>query len=137
MTVVLDTNVFVSAAIARTGASWQCFILLAKRQFHLAVTEEILTEYETVAERFSRAPAKYHDVNWRPLFLWIHQRAKLFEPVELGKQRSRDADDDIFLSCALASGAKIIVSRDNDLLDLQKPFGIEILNPMIFVARYR
>ena len=39
------------------------------------------------------------------------------------------------LACALACGAKIIVSRDKDLLVLDKPFGIEILPPRQFVAR--
>ena len=30
-----------------------------------------------------------------------------------------------FLACALASGAKLIVSKDRDLLTLGKPFGVE------------
>ena len=54
---------------------------------------------------------------------------KLVEPAPLGKQRSRDAKDDPYLACALAAGAKIIVSRDDDLLALQKPFGIQIITP--------
>jgi predicted nucleic acid-binding protein len=76
-------------------------------------------------------------MNWRPLFQWLFHKAAYFEPAPLGKQRSRDAEDDIFLACAMASGAKMIVSKDNDLLDLEKPFGIEILTPAIFVARLR
>ena len=76
-------------------------------------------------------------MNWRPLFAWLQRKAVYFKPAELGKQRSRDISDDIFLSCALAGGAKMIVSKDNDLLDLGKPFGIEILKPAIFVARFK
>jgi predicted nucleic acid-binding protein len=37
--------------------------------------------------------------------------------------------DDPYLACALAAGAKIIVSRDEDLLVMKKPFGIQILTP--------
>jgi putative PIN family toxin of toxin-antitoxin system len=137
MIVVLDTNVFVSASVTRIGASWQCFVFLARRRFQLAVTSDILTEYETTAKRFSQKPGKYQGANWRPLFTWLHHAATYVEPAPLGKQRSRDADDDIFLACALASGAKIIVSRDLDLLDLKKPFSIEIQTPSIFAARLR
>ena len=54
----------------------------------------------------------------------------------LGKQRSRDADDDLFLGCALACGAKVIVSRDDDLLALEKPFGINIVTPRQFLTRF-
>ena len=39
------------------------------------------------------------------------------------------------LSCALACGAKIITSKDRDLLVLGKPFGIEILTPRQFLSR--
>jgi putative PIN family toxin of toxin-antitoxin system len=136
MTVVFDTNVFVSAAIAQTGTSRRCFVLLARRKFRLAVTEEILTEYRTSAEMLVRKPGKYHAANWRPLFNWIQYKSIYFEPAPLGKQRSRDVDDDIFLSCALSAGAKIVVSKDKDLLDLGKPFGVEIVTPAIFLTSF-
>jgi putative PIN family toxin of toxin-antitoxin system len=137
MTVVLDTNVFIFAAVSRTGASWQCFVLFARRRFRLAVTQEILTEFHTTAERFSGKQGKHQDFKWRPLFGLVQAQAHFFGPATSGKQRSRDAEDDIFLACAPASGAKISISKDNDLLDLEKPFGIEILTPAIFVTRFR
>lgn len=137
MTVVFDTNVFVSAAVSLTGSSRRCFALFARRRFRLAVTAEILAEYETAAERLSRKPGKYHGMKWRPLFDWVRNKALFCEPAPVGKQRSRDANDDIFLACALAVGAKIIVSKDKDLLALEKPFGIEIVKPVVFVARMK
>ncbi len=59
----------------------------------------------------------------------------MVDPAPLGKQRSRDAKDDPYLACALAAEAKIIVSRDEDLLVLEKPFGIHILTPRLLLAR--
>ncbi|HRY51904.1 MAG TPA: hypothetical protein P5186_28055 [Candidatus Paceibacterota bacterium] len=56
-------------------------------------------------------------------------------PAPLGKQRSRDANDDPYLACALAAEADAIVSRDQDLLALGKPFGIEILAPRALLTR--
>ena len=63
------------------------------------------------------------------MLTWYYDRVKRVEPAPLGKQRSRDAKDDPYLACALAAGAKIIVSCDNDLLALEKPFGIQIVTP--------
>jgi predicted nucleic acid-binding protein len=100
------------------------------------MTKAILTEYQSTAERFSKKPGKYQGFKWHPLFDLVQTRAGFFEPAPLGKQRSRDAQDDIFLACALASGAKIIASKDHDLLDMEKPFGIEMLTPANFVARF-
>jgi predicted nucleic acid-binding protein len=66
---------------------------------------------------------------------WYYDRVKLVEPSPLGKQRSRDPKDDPYLACALAAGAKFIVSRDEDLLALEKPFGIHIVTPRLLLAR--
>jgi predicted nucleic acid-binding protein len=56
-------------------------------------------------------------------------------PVPLGKRRSRDAKDDIYLAGALAASAPFLVTYDADLLALQKPFGIEIIRPPEFLRR--
>jgi predicted nucleic acid-binding protein len=56
-------------------------------------------------------------------------------PAAIGKQRSRDPKDDPYLTCALGAKANLIVSRDEDLLVLQKPFGIEIITPRILLTR--
>lgn len=133
MNVVADTNVVVSA-IFWPGESRHCLALWAKRRFHLALTVPIFEEYVEIAQRVA---AKIPEVNPEPWLKWIESKAKVYEPAPLGKQRSRDRDDDPFLSCALASGAKTIISKDADLLVLEKPFGIEILTPRKFLARFR
>ena len=136
MTAVFDTNVFISAAGTRKGLSWRCFVLFARRRFQLAITREILAEYEKVAERLVREPGPYHGMKWRPLFQWLKDKAACFQPAPLGKQRSRDADDDIFLACGVASRATYIVSHDRDLLALEKPFGIEIVTPAVLLSKF-
>jgi predicted nucleic acid-binding protein len=57
--------------------------------------------------------------------------------VPLAHSVCRDPKDDPFLECALAGGASIIVSRDRDLLGLEKPFGIQVLTPRQFLARLK
>src|ERR1035437_1505496 len=104
---------------------------MAKRRITVFATLEILEEVRVlVAERGSKFKHPTHN-----LLTWYYDRVKLVEPAPLGKQRSRDAKDDPYLACALAAGAKIIVSRDDDLLAMQKPFGIQIVTPRQLLAQ--
>jgi len=128
--VVIDTNVFVSA-IYWPKEERRCFALFAKRKFQLAATAEILEEYAEVARRMH---AKYAWADPEPWINWLSLKAGLCESSPLGKQRSHDSTDDIFLGCALASGAAVIVSKDKDLLGLGKPFGVEVLTPRQFLG---
>jgi len=48
-----------------------------------------------------------------------------------------DPDDDKFVECALVAGAKIIVSGDRHLLDLDKYEDIEMLTAAQFLERIR
>jgi putative PIN family toxin of toxin-antitoxin system len=128
--VVLDANV-VFAGVGWRGEAHNCLLAMAKRRITVFATLEILAEVRAlVAERGSKF--KYMPHNLLP---WYYDRVKLVEPAPLGKQRSRDVKDDPYLACALAAGAKVIVSRDDDLLALEKPFGIQILTPRELLTR--
>ena len=133
MTIVVDTNVVVSAAFWPKSEDRRCFVLLARRKCRLAVTEVILNEYHSVAARIGRRECP--DKDSTPFLNWIQRVALLVEPPALGKRRSRDAKDDAFLACALASRAEFIVTKDKDLLALDKPFGVEIVTPREFYRR--
>jgi putative PIN family toxin of toxin-antitoxin system len=54
-----------------------------------------------------------------------------FEVVEAQAETKgicRDPDDDKIIACAVAGGAKYIVSGDKDLLDLSKYRGVRIIS---------
>ena len=70
-----------------------------------------------------------------PFLAWIERVPLRVEPVPLGKRRSRDVKDDPFLACALASRATLLVTKDKDLLELNKPFGVKIVTPRQFLRR--
>ena len=124
MRVVLDANV-VFVGVGWRGEAHHCLLAMAKRRISVFATLEILEEVRALtAERGNKFKCPPHN-----LLTWYYDRVKLVEPAPLGKQRSRDAKDDPYLACALAAGAKIIVSRDDDLLALEKPFGIQIITP--------
>jgi putative PIN family toxin of toxin-antitoxin system len=132
--VVVDTNVVVSAAFWPRSEDRRCFVLLARRKCRLAVTADLLEEYRTLATRIGRRECPDKDPS--PFLDWIERVALLVEPAPLGKRRSRDAKDDPFLACALASRAEFIVTKDKDLLALDKPFGVEIVTPREFHRRW-
>jgi predicted nucleic acid-binding protein len=124
MRVVFDAGMVFSAAGWR-GEAHRCLVAMARRKLTAFATGETLKELRNLLED------RGERVKFPPITTlnWYYDRVKLVEPAPLGKQRSRDAKDDPYLACALAAGAKIIVSRDDDLLALKKPFGIQILTP--------
>jgi putative PIN family toxin of toxin-antitoxin system len=133
MTVVFDTNVFLAAAFWK-GTARKCWALCAGRHYPIAVTAEILGEYRRKAQVLAR---RFTQVNPEPFLRWIESECPQFIPNPLGKQRSRDASDDMFLACALASRAQYLITRDADLLSLGKPFGIIIVTDEQFLKQAR
>jgi putative PIN family toxin of toxin-antitoxin system len=130
--IVIDTNTFIAAGWRVNAHARRVFAAVARRRFRLAVSAGILDEYRGVSQR-----PRFAGKNYVGLLAWVEKYALLVDPAPLGKGRSRDAKDDIFLACALSAGAKFIVSNDEDLLVLGKPFGIEIVRPTQFIARHR
>ena len=98
---------------------------MARKQITVFATLEILEEVRSLTaargEQFKYPPATTLN--------WYYDSVKIVEPAPLGKQRRRDPKDDPYLACTLADGATLIISRDDDLLALEKPFGIQILPP--------
>lgn len=130
MRLVLDANVVFAGAGWR-GEARKCLVAMARRQVFAFATNQMLHEArELFAELAFKA--KFPP---QPTLNWYCDRVKLVEPAPLGKQRSRDPDDDPYLACALGAGAKIIVTRDEDLLVLGKPFGIQIITPRELLVR--
>ena len=131
---VYDCNVILSG-IGWNGSARVCLKLVAHRRVFLFVTDAILTEYETVIPEV--LAEELPDLDPHPKLTWIRAKSRLIEPSPLGKRRSRDAKDDIYLACAFAASAQYIVTYDNDLLELDKPFGVETIRPAEFLRRFK
>jgi predicted nucleic acid-binding protein len=133
MRVVFDAGVVLAGAGWR-NESYRCLVLAAKRIALPYATTETLTELRRVAaDMQARGVFRRHDP-W-PILRWYLNFARLLEAGPLGRRISRDTKDDPYLACALRARAQFIVSRDQDLLTLRKPFGIEILTPRAFLSR--
>jgi putative PIN family toxin of toxin-antitoxin system len=131
---VYDCNVILSG-IGWNGSARKCLKLVAERQVFLYVTEEVLAEYEKVIPQ--TLAEEVPEINPNPKLAWIKSKARSVEPSPLGKRRSRDAKDDIYLAAALGASAEYLVTYDRDLLILEKPFGIEIIRPAQFMRNFK
>lgn len=132
--VVIDTNVIVSAIIARKPSPplyiWKA---LLAQNIVLVTSVEILAEVEEVLNRDSLV--KLHGRSSEDIRNLLAQVAKLSVIVPLLSIPTvcRDPNDDVFLACAISGSADYIISGDKDLLELKNYEGIEILSPGNFV----
>ncbi|MCI0535390.1 MAG: putative toxin-antitoxin system toxin component, PIN family [Verrucomicrobiales bacterium] len=131
MNVVFDTGVII-AAIYWQNEPRRCLAAFARRRFRLFATDSILDEYERVALELKVEESLTLDPV--PALAWIQRKAQRVLPVRLPRPTCRDPQDDKFLECALAAQAKHLVSRDRDLLVLEKPFGIQVVTPRRFLS---
>jgi putative PIN family toxin of toxin-antitoxin system len=121
MIVVLDTNIWISALFF--GGKPEQALLKAFEEDTIAVCKQLVEEIEEVAVRkFSQqaGPVRKRLDELTANALWTKVLGEL--------KVSRDPDDDVVLECARNSKAQIIISGDNDLLDLKYFEGIPIMS---------
>ena len=132
---VFDTNLLVSYLLVhRPPIATLIDEHLAHERFTLVGAAELLEELARVL-RYPRLQ-RYYDAATRDRFVALI--AALSELVELPAEIppiSRDPDDDRVIACAVAGCADVIVSGDNDLLDLEQVGSIPILTAAQFLAR--
>ena len=129
--VVLDTNVVMSA-IFFGGTPLQVLRAWNDGMVEVVVSDDVLDEYREIAARMK---AKFPSVDPDEWIDYIESNATKVAAPRLVEQVCEDADDDVFLACALASGAKIVCSGDKLLLACNGWSGIEVLTPRAFINR--
>jgi len=108
ITAVIDTNVFVSALIARGTP------LAAIESTRLGKSRLLVTVDATINS--------------------IRAMADIVLPADVPEGSIRDPKDRIILACAIGGQADFMVSGDKDLTDLNVYEGIPILTPAQFLA---
>jgi len=99
-------------------------------------TLSMLEELETVLH-YPRLQPRRMELGLRIADLMAYATAlvslielKRLEPVVIA-----DPDDDVFVNCAMAVGARYLISGDKHLLDLEQWQGIPIVTPHEFLER--
>jgi putative PIN family toxin of toxin-antitoxin system len=131
--IVVDTNVFISGVFF-SGPPSQILHAWRDRRIQIALSQGILQEYQRVAENLA---SKHPGVDLVSILDLLSVEADLFSSPDLPNPVCQDKADDKFLACALAAGARIVVSGDRHLLKVNGYRGIEVIRPQEFVHRHR
>jgi putative PIN family toxin of toxin-antitoxin system len=130
MRVVLDTNVFLSAALG--GALRAVIDHWRAGHFTLVVTDEIAGEYLAVLRRRKFGlPTDVID----DLVGYVFRKAEFVTPAERLRVVEADPADDKFLEAAMAGEAEFVVSGDRHLLNLGAFRGVSIITPRELLDR--
>ena len=117
--VVFDCNTFLQAIGSPEGPAGRCVQLAIDGAVSLFVSPPVLEELRDVASR-PKVVAKLHLVAERveEFLEAIEIAATVLDGFPESFELPRDPDDAHYIDLALAAGAKLVVSRDRDLLDL-------------------
>ena len=135
-TVVLDTNVVVSAALCAEGNPAKIFEMLILEEIQNITTQEIIDEIKETFEKPKITKKTSHAQR-----IWIietfEQLSEKITPMIEVNALPEDPDDNKFLACALQVSATHIISGDEHLLRLKEFRGIKITSPAEFVERMK
>ncbi len=131
MRVFLDTNVLISAFAARGLCADLMRLLLAE---HELLTGEVnVVELRRVLTKRFKATAAQVDV----IEQLLRDQTVIPKPAALLSLKVRDPDDAWVLASAVAGGADLLVSGDQDLLVLANRAPLPILSPRDAWSRLR
>ena len=121
--VVFDCNVFLQALVNPNGPAGRCKKLVDRGEVELFVSEEVLAEVSEVLSRpRTRKLAPGLTIEVIEAFIAdVRLKSICLRNVPEEYHLERDPKDERYINLAIVSGAKFIVSRDNDLLDLMNP----------------
>lgn len=132
-TAVLDTNIIVSALIAREGAPARVFELLILGRVENYTTQEIIRELKEVLDReeiASRTAKKSREFVLRQ---YLNRSIQVSAKTRV--HAAEHAADNKFLEAALEGEAKYIITGDRHLLSLHEFRGIKIIRAKEFLEK--
>ncbi|MBI3290302.1 putative toxin-antitoxin system toxin component, PIN family [Candidatus Microgenomates bacterium] len=128
MRIVLDTNIYIAAALY-SGLSKDILEFVFKtNSITLLVSEEILGELS------NKLAGKFHWSEERINFYIndIKTMADLIMSTEKLAIITRDPKDNKIIECAVSGNANLVVTLDQDLIKLRNYKGIAIIHPKTF-----
>lgn len=129
MRAVLDTNVLVSGLLWH-GTTHALIDHIKRGSLTLVTSSALLAELDrTLAKPHLQSVLLRSQTSASRILADLQQIADLVDPSALPEPISRDPDDDHVLACALAAGADLIITGDQDLVVLHSWRGIAILTP--------
>jgi uncharacterized protein len=130
--IVIDTNIFISAALSPGGTAYQAFAK-AVQNFIIVQSNET---YQEIANRIYKSKFdKYISNERRQEFLSIIKDKSKFIQTTSCINSCRDPDDNKFLELVIDSKAKFLITGDKDLLALKSQVEYQsiIISPRDFL----
>ena len=136
MRITFDTNVLVSAFIAKDGTCADILDLVSTfEEIRLVLSQEILSEFAEVARREEvRSRLSYSEEDVVQFEEAVRSAAEVVEIRSSYRIVKEDPDDDAVLNTALDGKAEYIVSGDKHLTRLKRFRGIRIVKPRGFLG---
>jgi uncharacterized protein len=136
---VTDSTVLVSAFISKGGVSAVLLREAAGGVFELSLSAEIITETETVLFEREHLRERYPYTNEDVIEFGQFLQRSFPLVTELPPLTGivRDPDDDMIIATARRAKAAYLITRDNDLLVLQRYEEITIITPEAFMELVR
>ena len=126
--VAADTNIYISALIF-AGLPRQFLLAAEDARIRLFISEPIRQELLRILQtKFSWSNDQVNEI-----LLQLESCTALVRPIETLDVIKEDPDDNRVLECAVAAGARFIVSGDNDLLRLGQFRNIRIVKVADFM----
>jgi len=134
---VLDTNVFVSSLLSKSGLPAKILDAWRAGQYLLITPPSIMAEIKAVLEspRISKKYLITRDDIEQLINLLEKDAVVVPGHTDVEGAIPEDPKDEMFLACAVDAGADMIVTGDRHLLDLTEYKGIPILNVDRFSER--
>ena len=123
LNIVLDTSVYVSAALSPNGSSGQVWRHALERRFQLITSPFIINETGRVLRRLKKENEQAISLRLKK----IAHLARIVQPTTT-LQIVRDPNDNPIVECAVDGQADLLVSLDKDLLTLKVYRNIPIMH---------
>lgn len=139
MKVVLDSGILVSAFLTKKGISAELLRLARHELFQISLCEEIFEEIQRVLLTYPHIRGQYYYSNRQVAMFCqgLREATNLVTKLPSIKAVANDPNDDMIVACAVKARANFIVSRDEDLLAINKYKGIKIVSPEEFMEILR
>lgn len=137
--IVVDANVFLSALRSSQGASHQILRSMLTGDIAFALTPAVALEYEDVVKRsglLGQPPAlSIDDVD--VVLDALFSRAHIVSPYFRFRPFLDDPKDDIYIECAFAAAAEVIVTSDRHFRHpAVQAFGLSVMRAAEFWQRH-
>jgi putative PIN family toxin of toxin-antitoxin system len=135
--IILDTSVLVAAARSRNGASFYLLSILPSKQFEIALSVALYTEWQSVLSRPEHLPPGTNAENVNGFLRYLASIAHFQDLHFLWRPFLRDPDDDMVLECAVASGSQYIVTHNIKDFKRAPELKVNAITPAEFLTLLR